>query len=220
MVKLSKRLRTIHDLVPKCVPADIGSDHGKLMIALFQSGTIEKGYAIENKEGPYERLKNNLTEAGVIDKIIPLFCDGLEDLPQVVDALIIAGMGGTTILGILKKHLSKLSNIQTIIVDAHNSIPLVRKEVCRLGFTIADEKIIKEKNIYYEIIKFIRADCAIIGDEDLEFGPVLRQEKSAVFKEKYRNRLSEINKIIAESDLPKERLLALNQEKSRLKRNL
>lgn len=218
MVKLSKRLRTIHDLVPKCVPADIGSDHGKLMIALLKSGTIEKGYAIENKEGPYERLKNNLLEAGVIDKIIPLFSDGLDDLPPVVDTLIIAGMGGMSILGILNKNVSKLDCIQTIIVDAHSSVPIVRKELCHLGFAIADEKIIKENDIYYEIIKFIKAESAIINDEDLEFGPILRQEKSAVFKEKYQNRISEIDEIITKGSLPEERILSLNQEKHRLKR--
>lgn len=220
MVKLSKRLRTIHDLVPKCLPADIGSDHGKLMIALLESGTIEKGYAVENKEGPYERLRNNLIEAGVIDKIIPLFSDGLDDLPESVDALIIAGMGGFNIINILKKHPRKLSRIKTIIVDAHSAAPTVRKELCLMGYAIADEKIVKEYDVFYEIIKFIKADIAIISDEDLEFGPFLRQEKSAVFKEKYKNRIKEINQIIASGSLPEERINSLNNEKNRLERFL
>ncbi len=220
MVKLSKRLRTIHDLVPKCVPADIGSDHGKLMIALVESGTIEKGYAIENKEGPYERLKNNLIQAGVIDTIVPLFSDGLEDLPEIVNTLIIAGMGGLNIITILKKHPRKLSRIQTIIIDAHSSVPEARKEICRLGFTIADEKIIKEGNVFYEIIKFIRGECAFLSDEDIEYGPVLRQEKCAIFKEKYQNRISEIEQIISSGSIPEERLDLLSKEKCRLKKNV
>ncbi|HHT67093.1 MAG TPA: SAM-dependent methyltransferase [Erysipelotrichaceae bacterium] len=220
MVKLSKRLRTIHDLVPKCLPADIGSDHGKLMMALLESGKIEKGYAVENKEGPYEKLKTNLIKAGVIDRIIPLLSDGLEDLPSVVDTLIIAGMGGLNIVNILKKHPRKLLRIKTIIVDAHSAIPNVRRHLCSIGYAIADEKIVKENNIFYEIIKFIRADSAIISDEDLEFGPFLRQEKSAVFKEKYQNRISEIESIIAKGSLPKERINSLNDEKHRLKRYL
>ena len=60
MIKLSKRLRIIHDMVPESVVADTGSDHGKLMIALVESGIVTKGYAVENKEGPFERLRNNL----------------------------------------------------------------------------------------------------------------------------------------------------------------
>ncbi|NLZ15408.1 MAG: SAM-dependent methyltransferase [Erysipelotrichaceae bacterium] len=220
MVKLSKRLRTIHDLVPKCVPADIGSDHGKLMIALVESGKIEKGYAIENKEGPYERLKNNLIQAGVIDVVVPLYSDGLEDLPEIVDTLIIAGMGGINIIGILKKNPRKLEHIQTIIIDAHSSVPTVRKEICRMGFTIADEKIINEGNIYYEIIKFIRGECALLSDEDIEYGPVLRQEKCAIFKEKYQNRISEIEKIISSGSIPEDRFDLLSKEKCRLKKNV
>ena len=55
-IKISKRLETIASMVPKSVVADIGSDHGKLMIELFNSGKITKGYAVENKKGPYNRL--------------------------------------------------------------------------------------------------------------------------------------------------------------------
>ena len=77
MIRVSKRLKIIHDMVPKSVAADIGSDHGKLMIALVESKTIVKGYAVENKEGPFERLKNCLTKSGVINKVTPLFSDGL-----------------------------------------------------------------------------------------------------------------------------------------------
>ena len=43
MIRLSKRLKIIHDMVPNSVVADIGSDHGKLMIALVQSGKVTKG---------------------------------------------------------------------------------------------------------------------------------------------------------------------------------
>ena len=76
-MRISKRLKIIHDMVPKSVVADIGSDHGKLMIALVQSETISKGYAVENKEGPFERLKNSLAINGVIDRVTPLFSDGI-----------------------------------------------------------------------------------------------------------------------------------------------
>ena len=79
MAYLSLRLQTIHDMLPKGVIADIGSDHGKLMIALFKSGKLIKGYAIENKKGPYQRLIKALEEEQLIDHIVPLFSDGIED---------------------------------------------------------------------------------------------------------------------------------------------
>ena len=220
MIRLSKRLKIIHDMVPKSVVADIGSDHGKLMIALVQSGIVTKGYAVENKEGPFERLRSNLIRYHVDDKITPLFSDGIKDITRDVGTIVIAGMGGTNIVNILKAHPEKMVRVQTIIIDAHTSVPLVRKEICQMGFAIADEKIVKEDGIFYEIIKFIKADKAIISDEDLEFGPILRQEKSATFKEKYQNRIYEIDNILAKGTLPKDRIHSLNEEKQKLERNL
>ena len=220
MIKLSKRLKIIFDMVPKSVVADLGSDHGKLMIALVEAGIVNKGYAVENKEGPFERLRSNLIRYHVNDKVIPLFSDGIKDIARDVETIVIAGMGGTNIVSILKAHPEKLVRVQTIIIDAHTAVPLARKEICQMGYAIADEKIVKEDDIFYEIIKFIKADKAIISDEDLEFGPILRQEKSATFKEKYQNRIYEIDTILSKGTLPKERIHSLNEEKHKLERYL
>ena len=220
MVKLSNRLKIIHDMVPKSVVADIGSDHGKLMIALVESGIVNKGFAVENKEGPFERLRSNLIKYHVNDKITPLFSDGIKDITRDVETIVIAGMGGQTIVNILKAHPEKLVRVQTIIIDAHTAVPFARKEICQMGYAIADEKIVKEDGIFYEIIKFIKADKAIISDEDLEFGPILRQEKSATFKEKYQNRIKEIDTILSKGQLPETRIASLYEEKQKLERYL
>lgn len=217
MIKLSLRLQTIHDMVPHSVVADVGADHGKLMIALFESGRINRGYAIENKKGPYNRLVEALTENQLEEYIVPLFSDGIEDLPSIVSTVVIAGMGGENIVGILKKHPEKLKTVDTIIVDAHSEIPYLRDEISKLGYAIAEEKIIKEEDIFYEIIKFIKSDVAFYSDKDLEFGPILRHEKSATFKEKYQSRIDEIDNLLKNnSKLPESRIQQLNNEKAKL----
>lgn len=218
MIKLSKRLKIIHDMVPKSVVADIGSDHGKLMIALVQSGIVQKGFAVENKEGPFERLRSNLVRYHVDDKITPLFSDGIKDITRDVSTIVIAGMGGTSIVKILKNNPEKLVRVQTIIIDAHTAVPLARREICQMGFAIADEQIVKEDDIFYEIIKFVKAEKAIISDEDLEFGPILRHQKSATFKEKYQNRINEIDVLLKKTELPKSRISSLCEEKHKLER--
>ena len=220
MIRLSKSLKIINDMVHNSVVADIGSDHGKLMIALVQSGKVKKGFAVENKEGPFERLRSNLIRYHVNDMITPLFSDGIKDITRDVSTIVIAGMGGQTIVNILKAHPEKLISVQTIIIDAHTAVPFARREICQMGFAIADEKIVKEDDIFYEVIKFIKAEKAIISDEDLEFGPILRQEKSATFKEKYQNRIYEIDNIIAKGNLPKSRIDVLCEEKHKLERYL
>ena len=215
MAYLSNRLQAIHDMLPKGVIADIGSDHGKLMIALFKSGKLVKGYAVENKKGPYQRLVKALEKEELIDKIIPLFSDGLDDIPPEVKHIVLAGMGGDLIIEILKKHPEKLKYLSTIVVDAHGAVAKVREEISQMGFAIAEEKIIKEDDKFYEIIKFIKADIAAYSSEDLEFGPMLRTEKSVAFKEKYTNRIHEID-VLLTKDLPSSRIEELLKEKNRI----
>lgn len=218
MIKLSLRLQTIHDMVPQSVVADVGADHGKLMIALFESGRINRGYAIENKKGPYKRLVEALCDAQLEDTIVPLLSDGISDLPSIVSTVVIAGMGGENIISILKKHPEKLKYVQTIIVDPHSAIKEVRQEVSNLGYSIADEKIIKEDGVFYEIIKFIKSDIAYYSDKDLEFGPILSHEKSATFKEKYQSRINEIDNLLSSNKkLPESRINELNCEKAKLR---
>ena len=215
-MKLSLRLETIYKMVPYSVTADVGSDHGKLMISLFQDGRIPHGYAIENKKGPFTRLTKAIKENGLLDDVVPLFSDGITDLPECVTTIVLAGMGGENIINIISSHVEKLKNVQTIIVDAHNSTPKVRKYITELGYVIADEKMVKEDDIYYEIIKFIKADTAFYSDNDIEFGPILRNEKSATFKEKYQGRIDEIDRILANKNLPNTRVNVLNVERERL----
>ena len=217
MIILSERLSTIYKMVPKGVVADIGADHGKLIIALFEGGIISHGYAVENKKGPYTRLVKALTDRGLEEDIVPLFSDGIRDLPSSVHTVIIAGMGGSLIVDILKKYPGKTKQIDTLIVDAHNAVPKVREEVCKLGFIIADEKMVKEDDIFYEIIKFVRADIATYGENDIEFGPIFRQEKSAIFKDKYESRIHEIDNLLNNKNLPENRVDELNKEKERIK---
>ena len=216
MITLSKRLAAIYKMVPFGIAADIGADHGKLMIALFEGGVITHGYAVENKKGPYDRLVKALKERKLEYDIIPLLSDGISDLPDIVHTVIIAGMGGTNIINILEAHPEKAKQIKTLIVDAHTCIPKVREEVSKMGFVIADEKMVHEDGVFYEIIKFIRADIAFYGDKDLEFGPILRHEKSATFKEKYETRIIEIDNLLKNKNLPKGRIAELAKEKERI----
>lgn len=216
-MKLSLRLQTIYNMTPKGVVADVGSDHGKLIISLYLNQIATKGYAIENKKGPFKRLCDAINESEVNEGVIPMFSDGISDLPSDVETVIVAGMGGMTVADILTKNVNKLKNVSTIIVDAHNAIPQLRKQISKLGYIIAQEEIVEEDNIFYEIIKFIKGNVAYLDEPDLEFGPYLRNEKSCTFKRKYQYRINEINELINKHNLPEARINELQKEKERIK---
>lgn len=220
MISLSKRLKTIFGMVPHQIIADVGADHGKLVIALVECKKINKAYAIENKKGPFERLIKEIEKANFSDKIIPLFSDGISILPDDVKTLVLAGMGGINIINIINSHLENLKNVDTIIVDAHTLTSKVREFICSIGFIIADEKIVYEENVYYEIIKFIRATQAIYSSEDFEFGPILRERKEMLFIQKYETRIKEIDFMLQTKQIPSYKLMEFIKEKERIQNQL
>ncbi len=212
MSELSPRLETIYNMTPRSVVADVGSDHAKLVIALVKDGIAPKGYAIENKKGPYTRMVTAIRSNELLDKITPLLSDGITELPHDVSTVILAGLGGQTIIDILEAGKNKLANVTTIIVDAHTNIREVREYICHNGFIISDEQMVKEDDIYYEIVKFIRADRAIYSEEDYEYGPILRQEKGMLFIEKYEKKIEQMMNLMEYNDLPPARVDLLKSE--------
>jgi len=215
-IKLSKRLQAIYDMVPQSVLADIGADHGKLIISLFENGVITHGYAVENKKGPFDRLYKAIESRGLLNDVIPLFSDGIKDIPDTVSTVVIAGMGCNNIIDILTEGHEKLPQIRTLIIDSHTNVPFIRRKITDMGFVIADEKIVEEDNIYYEIIKFIRSDAAFYNDKEIEFGPILSKEKSDAFKAKYSSRVKEIDMLLSKK-LPIAKIQKLEKEKSTIK---
>ena len=52
---------------------------------------------------------------------------------------------GHSYIDILKKDLRKLDNVVTLVIDAHSCLPYLREEVSKIGYQIAEERIIKEE---------------------------------------------------------------------------
>ena len=89
-----------------------------------------------------------------------------------------------------------LNHIDTIICDSHTNLFFLRNEMQKLGFFVKNEKIIKEKNIYYEIILFTRDSSVNYSSLELKYGPILLKQKSEIFIEKYNVYLTKLESII------------------------
>lgn len=176
-MKISDRLVKIASFIKKGANlADIGADHGLLEKYLLDNKIVESVFAIENKRGPYEILKNNLEDYNVILSL----SDGIEAIPSDIDTVVIAGMGGNLIVDILKKNVSKLENVEQIVVDAHKDLELVRREIVKLGYVIEKENIVLENSIYYFVISFVKGK-ATYDDITYEWG--LNIERDPLFDE-------------------------------------
>lgn len=132
---LSKRLKCIADLVKGNVVADIGCDHAYLSIFLAIN-KCKYVYATDVREKPLARAKENIKKYGVEDKIKLILTDGLQNVPQDVDVVIVSGMGGKLMERIVleqdwlkDKHKQLILQPQTFLMELRQSLYLNGYEI-------------------------------------------------------------------------------------------
>lgn len=92
------------ELPPARVFADIGCDHGYMTRYMLQNGLCERAYISDISEGSLKKAKTLLAAEIAAGKCVPVVADGLEGLPETCDLVLIAGLGGETIVSILSKR--------------------------------------------------------------------------------------------------------------------
>ena len=123
-----------------------------------------------------------------------MLSNGIDDLANDVDTLVLAGLGTNTIIEILKNN-AKLKNVKAIITDAHTDLYSLREYVSNIGFKIVNEIMINDMKINYTIIRFE------LGKEqydfnDLFFGPILRKNQPEIFKAYWKERKNYLSNLI------------------------
>lgn len=179
---ISTRLNEIVNLIDQDQNvADIGSDHGYVLIELRKRGFKSKLLGVENKKAPFLHLVNNVNAYKDINITCDL-SDGIENVSDEYHTVIIAGMGFQTISYIISKNKEKLDFIDTFIIDAHTDKSKVRAYFVKLGYKIQNETIVFEDGIFYDLIKFTKTKKEVFYDDcELEFGPIHIKNKDKLF---------------------------------------
>ena len=132
---------------------DIGCDHAYSIIYAIKNYGVEYGIASDINDGPLENAKNNIKLNNLDDKIKIVKSDGLKNINEEFDTLIISGMGGNLIINILEDSLSKIKN-KKLIIEANSDNYLVRKYLTSNNFKIIDEYAFYDSDKYYEVDVF------------------------------------------------------------------
>ena len=171
-ITLTERLRTIADMVDKGSRlADIGTDHGFIPIYLLTMGKIQYAVASDVHIGPLDKARENTLKYGVGEKMRLCRADGMEGLRQdEVDAVVIAGMGGELICRILDRVPQ---SVKTLILQPMTDLENVRKKVHQIGFTLVREKIAREENKFYIVMKAQRGACPYWSEHFYLVSPLL-----------------------------------------------
>ena len=184
---LTIRLQTILDLLPEVNSViDVGTDHCLLPIAIKQKFPSMEVAASDVAKGPLLSAQKQLQEYQVSD--IELYLsNGLQSIPEQYDCVIIAGMGANTMVEIMENNLEYCKNCKYMLLQSNKDLDLLREWLMHNGFMILDEKIVFDYK-YYQIL-LICPRQQELSYEDILFGPILRQQRSDVFMEYWKQEL-------------------------------
>lgn len=178
-MNIGARLEAVAAMVPQdCVLADIGTDHAYLPVWLMQKGHIKSAVAADIAAGPCRAAQTNIGMYGLKGRIQVRQGSGLTVLKAgEADGAVIAGMGGSTIIEILKESPKVAAALKFLIVQPMAGAAGLRRWACANGWRIAAEALAEEPQHLYEIILLEHGDEAGYSDAEYEIGPRLLETK-------------------------------------------
>lgn len=188
-MELTPRLQAIADQVPQGSRlADVGTDHGFLPVWLLNSGRIDSAIAADLREGPLNRARETAQRFGIAAQISFRRCDGLSAIcPEEVDTVAIAGMGGETIISILKAApWTKEGTL--LLLQPMTGFAELRRWLQGNGYQIVGECIAYEGKRLYSILTVRGGEMPLMTPAELwagrqNSGP-LRREYLALMRRK------------------------------------
>ena len=159
---ISKRLLCCASMVqPGSRVADIGTDHGYLGIYLLQSGAARHVIACDLRKDPLENARRNAKLFGVDGEMELRLSDGLEKiLPDEVDTVVMAGMGGDLIQKILSQCLWRRREGLQFILQPQSAGNVLRRWLCEDGFEIQREEPVQDGHFLYTVMDIRQGEPA------------------------------------------------------------
>ncbi len=186
-MQLSNRLKTVADTVTTGNRvADVGCDHAYIAIYLAENDIAPGVIAMDVNKGPLSKAKENIQVRGLSNKIETRLSDGLSKLNTgEAETIVIAGMGGSLMVRILKEGVKALEGVSELILQPQSEIFLLRRYLHEIGFAIQSEQMVKEDEKFYVIIKAVKTETSQIYEDDLHYlyGKLLLESGEPVVKE-------------------------------------
>ena len=176
-LQLQPRLQLLADMTPAgCRLADIGTDHGYLPVWLLQRERIQSAIAADIGAEPLAHARRTAEEYGV-EGISFRLCDGLANIsPEETDTVIIAGMGGETIIGILEAAPWTRDGTHTLILQPQTKGDLLRRWLCESGYRFLEEKLVRDKEQLYVVFRVTGGEVSALSEADALTGILLRND--------------------------------------------
>ena len=157
---------------------DIGTDHGLVLKFAIDKQYIKKGIAADIAALPLENAKKNLMGYPVSYYL----SDGFQAINEPYDAVLIAGLGGMSIIDILFNHQEGQYDL---ILMPHDRLDKVRRYLSDNNYGIISENIIFDKH-YYTIFH-VNKRKMVISEKEVYTGVhiVMNETSCAYFLSQY-----------------------------------
>ena len=152
--QLDPRLQLCADLVRQGAKlADIGTDHAYLPVWLVSKEICPQAVAVDVREGPLERARENVVRYGMTSQIRLSLSSGLTDVqPEEADDIVIAGMGGELIAQILQQAPWVKSEEKHLILQPMTTAKELRLWLRENGFVLLGEKCVRSEEKIYSVL--------------------------------------------------------------------
>jgi len=171
-IVLDPRLSAIAEMAGKCASfADIGTDHGRLGAYMLLKGQCSRAQFLDISGPSLDKARRLIERLNLTDRAVFSVGDGAAALLEKPDAVVIAGMGGTTIAGIVERGQSELGDAR-LIMQPNVAQPELRMRLMHAGYAITDERVVQDGRRNYIIIAAERGE-AFYSETELVVGPVL-----------------------------------------------
>lgn len=152
-VHLSPRLSAIADLIsPGARVIDVGTDHAMLPVYLAQTGKAAHVWASDIRPGPLAAARSLVAKTGTGDIVELRLTDGLTGFSRADgDTVVIAGMGGETMVSILAAA-PWVSDGVTLILAPQTKQAELRQFLARSGLLITSEQLVQDAGRIYPIL--------------------------------------------------------------------
>ncbi len=176
---LGPRKAAIIALTPPCaVGAEIGADHGITSAHLVEGGICGRMIVSDISAASLDKARRLFSLHGIGDRAEFIVADGLEALTKPVGAIVIAGMGAETIVGMLERGKERVGEA-ALVLQSNTRLPVLRRWLMENGFRLDAERLVFEEGRFYIIIRAVIGRVAY-SDKELFLGPCLLRERPAL----------------------------------------
>lgn len=219
----SKRIKTLCALLEKSNSfADVGCDHGYCSEYVLKNGLCENVIFADISKGSLQKAQTLLEKYVKAGKAKGVLGDGFCSIPNTMEQVLIAGMGGAEIVSILSHKTHGFMPKRFVFQPMHDTEKL-RRYILENGgyierdFTFQDDK-------FYDVLVGGKADethkTSPYNDLEYEFGRENLALKGVAFQARCKKLIKNIEKYLKVPTLGEESKAELENRKIRLQEAL